>query len=330
MPAYSDPVLLRLCGWNLLEIQGADAGTFLHGQFTNDLESLPDDQAQFSAYCLPKGQTIACFLIWRETADHYRMLLPTEVCERVTKRLLMFRLQADVEVQDVTNDWVFFGQYGEPPLLSSIQYEQPLPLIRALECTILRWPGTQQRWVTLQNTKANPVPIHLIDPSQRDLIHSKLCPPAKDPNFVPRDTELNWQRWDIEDGLSFLRGASCEQFVPQHINLDLLDAISFSKGCYPGQEVVARMHYRGRIKHRVYRFSSDAADLEAGAEVWPAGDSRPCGHIVSTWSDTNGGSQALACLRIADAERELHAHSADGTALTPLPLPYALIEPTEE
>ena len=267
-----------------------------------------EGQAQLSAYCLPKGQTIASFLIWREADNHYRILLPADVLKRVFKRLQMFRLRAAVEIHDATDAWVFLGQYAQPAdadVWMNPLPEQPLALGRTTEGMALRWPGAQPRWLILLSADT--------DLSQ-----------------VPQDTQARWQRWDIEDGLPFLREGSCEQFVPQHINLDLLNAISFSKGCYPGQEVVARMHYRGRIKHRAYRFASDTSHLEPGVEIWPVDDKRPCGHIVSSWSAHDEGSQILACLRITDAARTLRASIADGVALTPLSLPYALTEPMEE
>jgi len=110
MPTESETTLLQLSDWGLLGVSGTDATEFLHGQFTNDLESLPECRAQLSAYCLPQGQTIATFLIWRD-AEQYRILLPKDVCERVLGRLQMFRLRSDVALGDQSDSYVFLGQH---------------------------------------------------------------------------------------------------------------------------------------------------------------------------------------------------------------------------
>jgi len=309
MPTESETTLLQLSDWGLLGVSGTDATEFLHGQFTNDLESLPECRAQLSAYCLPQGQTIATFLIWRD-AEQYRILLPKDVCERVLGRLQMFRLRSDVALVDQSDSYVFLGQHGTSP--DSAVWPDALPQ-SALEMTCsdsgiaIRWPGVGARWMILL-------------PAETEL-----------PTEITADTEALWRRWDIADGLPFIREPNCERFVPQHINLDLLGAISFSKGCYPGQEVVARMHYRGRIKHRVYRFGCDGEAIDSGAEIWPTGDSRACGHVVSSWAAPDGSDcELLASIRIEDAAGSLRAHTADGANLSPLPLPYEHREPTAD
>ncbi len=290
---------------------GDDAAAFLHSQFTTNLHALEDGQAQLSAYCVPKGQMIANFLIWRTGAAQYRIVLPRELGAPLLQRLHMFRLRARVEFEDLSDQLVLYG------LLPGIETPVPIELPAAPRgktereaSTAVAWPGASRRWLlaTPRTTAAS------------------TCANKRNSGSA------QWRWLDIEDGLPFVQAANREQFVPQHLNLDLLDAVSFDKGCYPGQEVVARMQYRGKIKHRVYRLgSTDAAPLKPGDEVFlrQAADTRPCGRIVDAQPDAEGGSwHLLASLRVADADQPLCALRPEGPALERLPLPYLLREPS--
>ena len=293
-----------LHAWGLLEVAGADAAEFLHGQFTSDLQRLPEGRAQLSAYCLPKGEVLADFLIWRTAAGGYRLLLPRERCAPVARRLQLFRLRAAVEIEDASGAHAFLAMFdptaGEPP---EPPPEEPLAVAERGEETILAWPDARGRWL-------------------------RLRPAAGTPDDGGGDADERWRRQDLEAGLPFVRAGSAGRFAPQHLNLDLLDAVSFDKGCYPGQEVVARMRYRGRIKHRTYllRFPDGAAP-EPGAELFPAADeaARPCGHVAEACPLPDGGWLALAPVRIAAAAEPVRAAAAAPGEV--LPLPYALPAP---
>ena len=292
-----------LHAWGLLEVAGADAAEFLHGQFTSDLRGLPAGRAQLSAYCLPKGEVLADFLIWRAAAGGWRLLLPRERCAPVARRLQLFRLRAAVEIEDASDAHDFLAMFdpaaGEPPAPPPAE---PLAVAERGEDTILAWPDARGRWLRLR--------------------------PAAGAPGGGDDADERWRRLDLEAGLPFVRAGSAERFAPQHLNLDLLDAVSFDKGCYPGQEVVARMRYRGRIKHRTYllRFPAGAAP-EPGAELFPAADgaARPCGHVAEACPLPDGGWLALAPLRIASAGAPVRA--ADAAPARMLPLPYPLDAP---
>lgn len=292
-----------LHAWGLLEVSGADAAEFLHGQFTNDLKRLPEGRAQLSAYCLPKGEVLADFLIWRTAAGGYRLLLPRERCAPVARRLQLFRLRAAVEIEDASDARAFLAMFdpaaGEPPAPPP---GEPLAVAEHGEDTILAWPDARGRWLRLR--------------------------PAAGAPDGGGDADERWRRRDLEAGLPFVRAGSAGRFAPQHLNLDLLDAVSFDKGCYPGQEVVARMRYRGRVKHRTYllRFPDGAAP-EPGAELFPAADGapRPCGHVAEACPLPDGGWLALAPVRIAAAAEPVRA--ADAAPGEILPLPYPLTAP---
>ena len=310
MPPDSATEPLALDELGILGASGDDAAPFLHSQFTNDLHALADDRAQLSAYCMPKGHTVANFLIWRTGAGQYRIVVPRELAAPLLQRLQMFRLRARVELEDLSGLLALHGLLPGAATPVSVDLP-PAPLGKAERdaCTVIAWPGASRRW----------------------LLASPRTSAADAPAGGHGSGSRQWRWLDIEDGLPFVQAANRERFVPQHLNLDLLDAVSFDKGCYPGQEVVARMHYRGKIKHRAYRLSSTPAEaLQPGDEVFlrQAADARACGRIIDAQPAPEGDVwHLLASLRVADAEQPLCALRPEGPTLKRLPLPYPLREP---
>lgn len=314
MPEEQISHLYALDDWALLGVGGADAADFLHGQFTNDLLALPEDQAQLSAYCMPKGQMIANFLVWRAAENQYRIALPSDLAQAVSQRLQMFKLRADVEIESFAESLALFGvteSHSEDGPASPVELPQsPLGKTEVGPYTAIAWPGPRPRWLVV---------------CSRDAATSLW-----EGNETPDSGSDLWRLWDIEDGLPFVRAENREQFVPQHLNLDLVDAISFSKGCYPGQEVVARMKYRGQIKFRTYRLSGDCDKAPLPGEpihLSADPDARPCGRIVDARIPPGEDPcQMLASVRVAEAGRPLRAQRPDGPSLEQLPLPYELTE----
>ncbi len=312
MPKKDAPNLYTIGDWTLLGIDGADAPDFLHGQFTNDLLALPENRAQLSAYCLPKGQMIANFLVWRTRGGPYRIALPADLGEAVIQRLRMFQLRSDVKIESLADSYTLFGVTG-PYLEKHPEFpvelpRSPLSQMETNPYAAIAWPGSPGRWLVISPQDAA---TGLWEDGQ-----------APGPG-----TDL-WRLWDIEDGIAFVRAENREQFVPQHLNLDLVDAVSFSKGCYPGQEVVARMKYRGEVKFRTYRLSAHCDEIPAPGDPIHLGENpgaRPCGRIVDARIPPDGGPcQMLASVRAVDAGQPLRAQRPDGPALEPLPLPYQL------
>lgn len=314
MPAEPHSSLYALDDWTILGVSGANAPDFLHGQFTNDLLALPDDQAQLSAYCMPKGQMIANFLVWRTAESQYRIALPAGLAQAVSQRLQLFKLRSNVEIESLAESVSLFGvtgSYPEENPEAPVQLPQPpLGKTETGPYTAIAWPGSRPRWLV-------------------------ACPPDAaaalwEGSEAPDSGSDLWRLWDIEDGIPFVRAENREQFVPQHLNLDLVDAISFSKGCYPGQEVVARMKYRGQIKFRTYRLSGDCDEAPVPGDPIHLGedpDARPCGRVVDARIPPDGGPcQILASVRAADAGQPLRAQRPDGPSLEQLPLPYELTE----
>ena len=293
-PSALESASARLRDWGLLAIAGDDAEEFLHGQFTNDLKSLPPERAQLSAYCAPKGGVIANFLIWR-TGREFRLLLPDDQAEAVAQRLHMFRLRAAVDIDVCTGAHAFAAEFDAAP-------EAPLAVRTDADGTVLAWPGAAGRQLRIA---------------------------ADATGAADARADARWRLRDIEAGIPFVRAATRERFVAQYLNLDALGALDFDKGCYPGQEVVARLKYLGTLKHRTYRlrFPADTS-LAPGDAVFPRGDARECGRIVDACADAQG-VQALAVLRRQTARAcELCAPAPDAPPAQRLPLPYPL--PGEE
>ena len=309
MSRKPDPSIYALDDWTILGVTGADASDFLHGQFTNDLLALPDNRAQLSAYCMPKGQMIANFLVWRRSENQYRIVLPSGLDEAVLQRLQLFKLRSDVEIESLAESFSLFGVTG-PYLEENPEFPvelpgSPLSKMETDPYTAITWPGERVRWLVISPQDAA----------------STLWEDGKAPDS---GSDL-WRLWDIEDGIAFVRAENREQFVPQHLNLDLVDAISFDKGCYPGQEVVARMKYRGQVKFRTYRLSGNFDEVPVPGDpihLSEDPDARPCGRVVDARVPPDGGPcQMLASVRAADAGQPLRAQRPDGPSLEPLPLP---------
>ncbi len=314
MPTEPTPRSRTNGDWTVLGVSGPDARDFLHGQLTNDLLSLPKDRAQLSAYCAPKGQMIANFLIWRALDDSFRILLPPGMETHVSNRLRMFQLRADIEIESLAESLLLSGveesHIGESPDLPTPP-SSALDKIETESRSMIAWPGPRRRWLVIR---------HISEGLSLEEKKRKVSGLSSD----------EWRLWDIEDGVPFVRAENREHFVPQHLNLDLIGAINFEKGCYPGQEVVARMRYRGQVKFRAYRLSGDLERAPAPGDPIHLGDApatRPCGRVIDARVPPEGGPcQILASVRVADASAPLRAHSPDGPALKRLPLPYELPE----
>ena len=300
------PGLHLVKDWTILEAFGPDAIEFLHGQFTNDLNALPEDEVQLSAYCEPKGKMLANFLIWKTGAEACQILVPKGPHAAMLQRLQMFKMRSDVELQDTGEHFTRLGVMGDGCKFPFDLPKRPNGLIRNGPYTLLAWPGNLPRWLIV------------CEQQFADDLFTENEAPEPDANW--------WPLWNIEDGLPFVREDNVQEFVPQHLNLDALGGISFEKGCYPGQEVVARMKYRGEIKFRTCRLrpAEPAPPPALGGPVFVHGQDRPCGRVVDVAADGDS-FQMLAALRVADANGPLLL-TPDGPALEMQSLPYALLE----
>ncbi|HUW98399.1 MAG TPA: hypothetical protein VMV40_06080 [Acidiferrobacter sp.] len=305
--AATGTVYCPLMPIGIIRASGADALSFLQGQLSNDLLTLAN-ASQLSAYCTAQGRVIALFRIVR-SGEEVLLLLPRELLASTLKRLTMFVLRANVTLS-AADDWAILGLSG--PAASAILTTADLPVptapaaLTSSEVTVVAIPG--------------PAPRYLL-----------LGPVAAVRAIAPGDgaTRVGSQAWawlDIQSGLPTIGAQTTEAFVPQMLNLDLLDGINFRKGCYPGQEIVARTHYLGRLKQRMYRASLPAGQTapEPGTSLSaPNLPGQPAGTIVDAQTGPDGQIDLLAVMQISSHDEGVVALQDVPLAFQDLPYPLA-------
>ncbi len=303
------PVFCDLSPLALLDIVGEDAAKFLQGQLSSDVAALTPGSAQYTSYNSPKGRMLANFVLWRE-AVVYRALLPADLAEPVRKRLSMHVLRAKVKLTDASSGSVRLGVGGADATraLAAAIGVTPAPFVVATagSASVLALPGP--RYVIVAPASEGPA------------LRSRLTAHATDAPFVI------WRWLTIRAGVPVVTSATQDQFVAQAANWDALGGINFRKGCYTGQEIIARMQYLGRLKERLFLFHTDAPDAACGDRLYSAtfGD-QPAGTIVDAAPSPSGGHDLLAVAQIAAVDAgDLRVGAADGAPLTREPLPYAL------
>ena len=318
MSALASPVqsatLIALPELGVVSVKGADAVSFLQSQLTNDVARLAPDRVQLSGYCTPKGRLLGTFHQWR-TDDSVFLRMPREVIGSIVKRLSMFVLRAKAKVTDVSDAWSTYALLGEgTPLLTQAG---------------LALPGTPWTSALSDGTRVDrmlPTP----DGAPRFLITLPSDSKLHESSAAAQTSSNLWWLSEIEAAVPTIFAATQEKFVPQMINFEVLGGVDFKKGCYPGQEIVARSQYLGKLKRRMNIAHVDATDVEAAADIYHSGAAQPIGAVVMAAESPAGGSALLFEAPIDRLESgSLHLQSADGPRLTVRPLPYALFDPTE-
>jgi folate-binding protein YgfZ len=310
------PVLAVLDDHAVLDFSGPDAAPFLQGQTTVDIVAMAPGRAQLGAYCTPKGRLLAIFQVWRH-AQGLGMLLPAAIAPSIARRLGMFVLRAKVQIRDASADWTALALMGPgaQAALARAGIDAPGQAweSRALadgECLIRQpeAPGCAERFV-------------FVVPSGR-VAHWRQALGQ----FAPASPALWW--WSqIAAAVPAIVTETQELFVPQSLNLEVLGGINFRKGCYPGQEIVARSQYLGKLRRRM--FLAHAAAVGAGADIFADGNSEAIGRLVLAASAPDGGWDVLfECPTDRAHAAVLHAGASDAPVLQLRALPYALFDPT--
>ena len=312
--ATTGSVLCDLSHLGLIAAHGADTQTFLQSQFTNDARDVTATRSQLSGYCSAKGRLLALFRIFQR-GEHVYLQFPHELLEATLKRLRMFVMRAKVTLDDTTDNLVrigFAGPQAEQQLNSALgQLPQAVnEVVSANELTVLRLPGVNPRF---------------------ELVGELPSIQAAWEQLAAHATPVGapvWELLNILAGVPEVFSSSTEEFVPQMVNLTSLGGVNFKKGCYPGQEIVARMQYLGTLKRRMYLTHIAVDEPPAPrAALYEAGTdgTQSIGAIVNAQPAPNGGCNALAVVVIAAAERDaVRLGSADGPALKFQSLPYSL------
>ncbi|OIR02228.1 tRNA-modifying protein YgfZ [mine drainage metagenome] len=304
-------VICDLSQFGIIKVSGEEAKGFLHNLFSSDVNALTPQHALPSSFNTAKGRALATFLIWRNETEYF-LHLPQSLLAPIQKKLSMFVLRAKVKVGDASDNIVCLGLSGAnaasllqqhfpalPPNPLDIAYHEDTGLIR-LGADRFQLIATPQRapalWQQL-GTEAKPV--------------GSPC----------------WDWLNIRAGIPVILPQTQEAFVPQMANLDLIGAVNFKKGCYPGQEIVARMQYLGKNKRRMYlaHVESDAAP-QAGSELFSMEmEGQSCGTVVNVQAAPGGGYDLLAVIQIASHDAfPVHLGELKGARLQFQPLPYPL------
>ena len=305
----SDIQWCKIGSSGLLRFEGADAQAFLQSQLTNDVRALTRGRSQYSGYCTAKGRLLACVLLWQRD-DAYFTMLPRELCEPVCKRLSMYILRAQVKATDVSAELVLFVVVGAGAAswVATLAGAAPAAVHDVTHgdgVSVLKLPVNRYLIVASASGAAT--------------IEATLARAATE------SPESLWSQFDIEAGIPTVFTATQEQFVPQTVNFDFIGAVSFDKGCYPGQEIVARTHYLGKPKQRMVRA------LLLSSEAPTAGDKlysdtfggQASGIIVSAVSTDANRHNVLAVIQTRSIENpDVHWKSPDGPALLIGALPY--------
>ena len=306
--AERDAFLVDVADFGLLRVSGADAATFLHNQFSTNVTALAPGQGQHSTYNSPKGRMLASLFLWRDGNDTdapvFYVLLAADLVEVVRKRLSMYVLRAKVTLEDVSARYAFLGFCG------------------ALDVQTLMPPKlhhTQTRngvtYVALSPTR-----LLIVQPSETLPEHWRELGQQ-----FPLAGRHLWRRAAILDGISLITAATADRLIPQAANWDALGGLDFKKGCYPGQEIIARARYLGRVKERMYLARcEDTAVFAAGTPLYsPTFGEQSCGMVINAAPDREGQIM-LASFQTAAADSPIHVARPDGATLTLLPLPYEL------
>lgn len=312
--ALAQPVVAALDELGVIEVEGADASSFLHAQLTNDVAGLDAVRVQLNGYCSAKGRLLAVFDNWRD-GDAIYLQLPREILPAVLKRLSMFVLRAKAGLRDASDQWRCQAVVGK----GSAMALAPVGTLPAAGDTVALPDGSRL-------LRLAPSP----QVAERFLLLTRVARagPTFDAVAALKQVPSAVYWWtQIDAAIPNVFAATQEKFVPQMINFEVLGGVNFRKGCYPGQEVVARSQYLGKLRRRMQIGHTEAA-TRAGADVFSAEAEQPIGTVVMAASAPQGGMDLLFECPAERAAGALHLDSSSGPVLTVRPLPYALIDVT--
>ena len=313
-PYYSDDetYLCDLSALGVIKANGEEAHSFLHGQFTNDLNLVNKETSQLSGYCNAKGRLLSIFQVVKFN-ESYLILLRKDVLDNTLKKLNMFKLMAKVELSNASDEVVVFGIAGNNT--ESI-----------LTNNNIKFPGTNNQCVhtceysitRIDNARA----LIIAEPEKAITLWNLL-----EPETTTRNYSI-WELFNIQNGIPEITNETYEAFIPQMVNLELIDGVNFQKGCYPGQEIVARTHYLGKPNRRMFKIETLAEEsFLPGTNIYAEEEGeQPVGKVVSSIRYTRDNVTALIVLRTKkEAAQDLHINSLTGPTIKITNLPYSLI-----
>jgi folate-binding protein YgfZ len=307
--AASGTVLVPLSDFGLIRIAGEESVPFLHNLLTNDVKSLAPDGLRFAGLCTAKGRLIASLHIWRDRNDDLLLMLSADILPAILKKLTMYVLRSKAKLSDASGDRILLGLAGldAEAALQGLGAAIPFPL------QVVPFEGGQA--LRLDERRF----VLAVDPAAIEGVWTQLTSKA-------RPCGINTWRWlEIAAGQPRIVTGTQEAFVPQMVNLETptVGGVSFTKGCYPGQEIVARTQYLGKVKRRMFRARVEGQPAPGTHVYAPETGDQHCGAIVTVAPAPGGGNECLVVAQLSCVETgELHVGSPDGPRLDFLPLPY--------
>ena len=305
-------ITVDLSHLGLIQFSGEDTQAFLQGQLTCDVMKVKSDTAQYGGYCTPKGRLLANFLLWQE--EGYLMQLPASLCAAIQRRLSLFVLRDKVQLTNISDSFIRIGIAGKNARMLA---EQVTGVKLDPDHRLAVQHNEQTSIICLAPNRFE----FVVDIEYAPTLWAHLTETT-----IPAGAAC-WDWLDIQSGIPVILPATQEQFIPQMVNLDTIDGVSFQKGCYPGQEIVARTQYLGKIKRRMY-LAHIATDTPAtpGDDLFsPSTAEQSCGKIVNAAPAPNGGYDVLAVIQKSSSEAgKVHWKAHNGPVLEISPLPYLL------
>jgi len=294
---------IQISDLDVIVIKGKDAEAFLQGQITNDIKLIKDEEkAIYAGYCSPKGRLIAFFLIIKAW-NNYFLFCPSSISDEISKKLSMYIMRSEVSLSYSSEDISYFSFYGEGEeekafknsggILPNSIMQTTQQSKQGGDCdffSVTKLPGENHRYFVLGNNK--------VIEGMYSEVHS---------NQGGLDSN-SWHESDIENKIPNIFAETQDKFIPQSLNLDLINAISFKKGCYTGQEIVARTHYLGKPKRRMYLGSINAENPpKLGDEI--SVDGNKVGQIINLCKKDDGLYRILFEIIIEKLTSDLTLHN---------------------
>ena len=296
--------LAPLTHLGVIRAEGPDSASFLHGQLTQDFALLRPSEARLAAFCTAKGRIQASFIGFKRGDEDILLVCSRDLLAPVLKRLSMFVLRAKARLSDASDEFRVLGVAGAA--------------LRALA------PESARPWA--RQALGDASLIHLY-PAQADARALWVAPVGTPP---PAGEALTLERWmlgEVQSGVATVSAPVVEVFVPQMLNYESVGGVNFKKGCYPGQEVVARSQFRGVLKRRAM-LAHGEVEMAAGQEIFTPQDAdQPCATVVQAAPCPDGGWDAIVSGQVGALQSgALHLGAAGGPALQVRSMPYPLLE----
>jgi len=258
----------------VIEVSGADSANFLQGQLTCNVNDLSDSQASIAAFCTAKGRVISSLIVIK-TVDSFCLVLPASLLDKVLKKLQMYVLRSAVKLVDKREQWAVYGLQ----IQESANPVEPAFFVNQSEFITIKLPSVLSRYLMIK--------------------------PIQSSTTVNQISDNAWHYQDILDGLPWFEFEQSEQYTPQMLNIDQLGGISFTKGCYTGQEIVARTHYLGKAKRSLFAAQSNQLlDLPCdGCAVLDSQTQQAVGHVLKA-QHYQEQTYLLVVLQVTDVDSQ--------------------------